>query len=285
MSYANGTTNYNLPQTVGTDKRDWSDTNTAFAAVDAALKTAVDGVTTDAAAITEIQTELNTPTTGIKARLTAVEDTNTSQGSAISTLQETVLLQGGAITNLETAVAATVKASAVADPYSDASTYAVGDVVMYQGVRYVCTTAIEVAEAFDASHWQAEDVQEALGDIIVDLNKVWPAFHRIDAGGAFTSSTDDAYTGYEVNIPAHSYFTVTGVCTNSNGVVDRMGLSRSHESYTELSSAKEGRNRVGTTYSGYTGNSALDVSIWAKYNNATSNSAYFSGFYITNPTL
>ena len=38
--YANGTTHYNLPQTVGTDKRDWTDTNQAFADIDAALYTA-----------------------------------------------------------------------------------------------------------------------------------------------------------------------------------------------------------------------------------------------------
>ena len=165
MSYANGTTNYNLPLTVGTDKRDWTDTNTAFAAVDAALKGAVDGVATDAAAITDIQADLNTPTTGIKARLTAVEDDNTTQGNAISTLQETVLLQGGSITNLQTAVAGKALSSAIAEPYSAESTYAVGDVVMYQGARYVCSTAILVAEEFDATHWTAEDVESVLSEL------------------------------------------------------------------------------------------------------------------------
>ena len=40
MSYARGTQNYNLPQTQGTDKRDWSDTNAAFLAIDTAIKTA-----------------------------------------------------------------------------------------------------------------------------------------------------------------------------------------------------------------------------------------------------
>ena len=41
MSYANGTTHYNLPQTVGTDKRDWADPNQAFADIDAAIYGAV----------------------------------------------------------------------------------------------------------------------------------------------------------------------------------------------------------------------------------------------------
>jgi ABC-type glycerol-3-phosphate transport system substrate-binding protein len=54
MSYANGTQFYNLPQTVGTDKRDWFDTNAAFAAIDAALHAAATGQAADAEAIAAI---------------------------------------------------------------------------------------------------------------------------------------------------------------------------------------------------------------------------------------
>ena len=46
MSYAHGTSHYNLPQTVGTDKRDWFDTNQAFANVDADLYAAKTGAET-----------------------------------------------------------------------------------------------------------------------------------------------------------------------------------------------------------------------------------------------
>ena len=58
MSYANGTQFYNLPQTVGTDKRDWFDTNPAFAAIDAALHSAVTGQASDAEAIATINGKL-----------------------------------------------------------------------------------------------------------------------------------------------------------------------------------------------------------------------------------
>jgi len=41
----------------------------------------------------------------------------------------------------------------VAPLYSDLSTYVVGDYVIYSGVLYRCTTAIPVAESWNASHW------------------------------------------------------------------------------------------------------------------------------------
>ena len=55
MSYANGTSHYNLPQTVGTDKRDWFDTNQAFADVDAALYGVVEQNATDHTDISAIK--------------------------------------------------------------------------------------------------------------------------------------------------------------------------------------------------------------------------------------
>lgn len=56
MSYSRGTPNFNLPQTQGSDKRDWSDTNQAFLAVDTALKTAGDNATSAGSAASTAQT-------------------------------------------------------------------------------------------------------------------------------------------------------------------------------------------------------------------------------------
>lgn len=39
------------------------------------------------------------------------------------------------------------------DTYSDSSTYAVGDFTIYNGVMYVCDTAVETPEAFDSTKW------------------------------------------------------------------------------------------------------------------------------------
>ncbi len=57
MSYRVGTPNYGLPQTEGTDKRDWSDTNQPFLLIDTAIKGAVDtSASASAAAATAQQT-------------------------------------------------------------------------------------------------------------------------------------------------------------------------------------------------------------------------------------
>lgn len=66
MSYAQGTTHYNLPQTLGDDKRDWFDTNKPFADVDAALYTAYEGVQTLDKDISTVKTELVEAQTDIR---------------------------------------------------------------------------------------------------------------------------------------------------------------------------------------------------------------------------
>ena len=40
-----------------------------------------------------------------------------------------------------------------ADAYDSTSTYAVGDLVMYSYELYRCTTAVDIAEAFDINKW------------------------------------------------------------------------------------------------------------------------------------
>ena len=94
MAYVNGTTHYNLPQTVGTDKRDWADTNEAFAAVDAALYGAVDDVAAAGTEITALKGRMTTAETnigqntsdiaGLDTRLTTAEGAITSQQSQIT---------------------------------------------------------------------------------------------------------------------------------------------------------------------------------------------------------
>lgn len=83
MSYVTGTAHYNLPQTVGTDKRDWSDTNKAFADVDAALYGATNDLS-DVTSRTEVLEGENVTNkqdiakntsdiTSLEGRMTAVE--------------------------------------------------------------------------------------------------------------------------------------------------------------------------------------------------------------------
>ena len=90
MSYQRGTTHYTLPQTIGTDKRDWSDTNQAFTDVDAALYAAAQDASTAAGAVTALDTRLTTQEgkmSTAEGKIAALE--------ASDTTQDTTLLQHG----------------------------------------------------------------------------------------------------------------------------------------------------------------------------------------------
>ena len=63
MSYSRGTPNFNLPQTQGSDKRDWADTNAAFLAVDTALKAATDAAAAAGSAASTAQSTANNAAT------------------------------------------------------------------------------------------------------------------------------------------------------------------------------------------------------------------------------
>lgn len=141
MSYVNGTTHYNLPQTVGSDKRDWSDTNKAYADIDAAIYSAnedVDGlqsrVTTAEENIGTLQENVNTNTTNI-ASLTGRVTTN----------EQGILTNKNDITDLRNDSEDIITAYNEADATSDHA-YAVGDYFIYNNVLYRCTVAIAVGD-------------------------------------------------------------------------------------------------------------------------------------------
>lgn len=75
MSYRVGTPNYNLPQTEGSDKRDWTDTNQAFLVVDTALKTASDNASSAGSAASAAQNSAD-------AAMTAATNAQTAAGNA-----------------------------------------------------------------------------------------------------------------------------------------------------------------------------------------------------------
>ena len=75
MSYRVGTPNYNLPQTEGTDKRDWADTNQAFLTIDTVLKTASDNASSAGSAASAAQGSAD-------AAMTAATNAQTAAGSA-----------------------------------------------------------------------------------------------------------------------------------------------------------------------------------------------------------
>lgn len=140
MSYANGTTHYNLPQTVGTDKRDWFDTNEAFANVDSALHTASE---TASSAASDIVT--------LGGRVTDLETASGTQAQDIVDIKADILSQGGAITRLDGKIDG-VKADAldmicaVDEGTAQVATVPVneGDYFRYNDVLYIATANIAI---------------------------------------------------------------------------------------------------------------------------------------------
>jgi len=141
MAYVNGTTHYNLPQTVGTDKRDWADTNQAFADVDAALYGAVDDVAQAQTEIDALTGRMNTAEenisdntadiTGLDTRLTTAEGAITSQQSQITDLRQ----------DTEDMICAFNEPSA-----TSTHAYAIGDYFIYNDVLYKATQAIAIGD-------------------------------------------------------------------------------------------------------------------------------------------
>jgi len=56
-------------------------------------------------------------------------------------------------------------ANALAGAYDATATYAVGDLCIYDGILYECTTAITTAEAWDAAHWKIGNFGEKVSDL------------------------------------------------------------------------------------------------------------------------
>lgn len=148
MSYQNGTTHYNLPQTVGTDKRDWFDTNEAFADLDTAVHGAVQTGAVNTQKIEQAEEtvgQLNTRVEGVEGDVadikvdvaTAKEDIAT-QGVALSGLTTQVRDNK---TDLEDMITAYEEETATAS-----ASHNVGDYFRYNNVLYITTITIRVGD-------------------------------------------------------------------------------------------------------------------------------------------
>lgn len=89
--------------------------------------------------------------------------------NALTTTEKTTT---GAINEINTALGNVDTTANEAPPYSPSSTYAVGKYVSHEKHIYECTTAIEVAEAWNATHWtqttlgaELETVNNSLGGV------------------------------------------------------------------------------------------------------------------------
>lgn len=142
MSYANGTTHYNLPQTVGTDKRDWFDTNAAFAAIDAALYAAATGQAADAEAITSLQQTV----AGQATDITGLETLTGQHTSQIAALNTTVNNLGTEVSDVRQDAEDMITANNEGAAATSTRAYSAGDYFIYNDVLYKATTSIAIGD-------------------------------------------------------------------------------------------------------------------------------------------
>lgn len=200
MSYANGTTHYNLPQTVGTDKRDWFDTNQAFADIDEALYGAVQESASTATALTALTTRVG----AVESDVATIQTSQSTDEANIAALQTLV--------NQHTTEIADVKADAldmicaIDEGTAQVASIAVneGKYFRYNDVLYMATTDIAVGDTIvPNTNCRATNVATELESIdVVDLT---PRVEALESGKSNLITVED------VVIPVASFS--SGACT------------------------------------------------------------------------
>ena len=177
MSHTNSTTNYNLPQFITTDKPAWlTDINNAYTAIDTAVYNA--------------QTKADTAFT--------------DAGNA----------QTDATTAINNAAAADAKGSgalaSIANAFDTTTIYAVGDLVIYNGLLYICSTAVTTPGAWTGSNnWSRITVEDMIPANAGDL----PLGSSKPAGS--TAAAIDAVSKYETSAVTPISVTVNSVIKSS----------------------------------------------------------------------
>lgn len=177
MSHTNSTPNYNLPQFLTTDKPAWlTDINGAFSDIDTAVNNA--------------QSKADT----------AYNNAGTAQGDATT-----------ALTNAATADAKAAGAIAsIANAFDTTSIYGVGDLVMYNSLLYICSTAVTTPGAWTGpTNWTRITVE----DITPANAGALPLGNDTPAGS--TAAAIDAISKYETSAVTPISVTVNSVIRSS----------------------------------------------------------------------
>lgn len=139
MSYANGTTHFNLPQTVGSDKRDWFDTNQAFSDVDEALWGAKESAESAASQVTTLGqrvSDVENDVADVKHDITTIEGDVSGLQTAVTNLGNKI---DGINDDITDAICAIKEADATADYVHN-----IGEYFWYNDTLYIATSKINV---------------------------------------------------------------------------------------------------------------------------------------------
>lgn len=215
MAYVNGTTHYNLPQTVGTDKRDWADTNQAFSDIDAALYGAVDDVAQAQTEIDALTGRMNTAEENISdntadiadldTRLTTAEGAITSQQSQITDLRQ----------DTEDMICAYNEASA-----TSTHAYEIGEYFIYNDVLYKATQAIAIDDTIvpDTNCATTNVTTELLAteDLSGDVEQLQTDVAALQPKVAKTVNSTEIINTVLPNTTFNAAFTTVATTINSN---------------------------------------------------------------------
>lgn len=160
MAHTNSTTNYSLPLFINTDKPAWlTDINGAFSNIDTAIKAAKD-------AGDNAQSDATQAASDASDALTAA---NAADGKG-----------SGAVASL-------------ANAFSSSSIYAVGDMVTYNNLLYVCSTAVNTPGAWTgATNWTRVNVDKFVKD--ADANLQSQINNKADASAIPVIATDISHS-------------------------------------------------------------------------------------------
>lgn len=190
MSYASGTTHYNLPQTVGSDKRDWTDTNQAFSDIDAAIYGAAQGASAATSAIETINGEIES----ITAKQAVDEGNISTLSGKVSTLESTVGTQAAAIADVRQDLQDNIESKREASATSTHA-YEIGDTFYYNDVLYKATAQIAIGGTIvPSTNCTAITVMSDIDQLNSDLTELHKSGigNVVGLSGTYTSA-ENAY--------------------------------------------------------------------------------------------
>lgn len=209
MSFTTGTTNYGLPQYVGTDTPSWTDFNTPFASVDAALGGAVSTVSTQGGKITTLETKVS-GVGGLEERMTAAEGNITTLDGTVSGHTTSIATNASNITDVRNDLQDNITANNEASATSTHA-YAIGDYFIYNDVLYQATAAIAISDTIvPNTNCAATNVTTEIAELNTDLNNVKDRLSDKSTIGAPVSLTNNV----TFTVPSDGYVRI-----NDRGVI------------------------------------------------------------------
>lgn len=205
MSYSNSTTHYGFPLPLGTDLTVPMDYNQAMSDIDEHLFDAeTDAETAATAAANAVETANDAA-----ADVADLGTTVNAHAERLTSLEQHDIIQDNKIDGAETAIDNKFDSVGIADAYLNGLTYAVGDIVTYNGQRYKCITAVTAAEPFDSDKWQGEDIQTVIDTLNSELTVVLATANGTKTVAELITEASTAFKA--ITIPSDEVYEIVAI--------------------------------------------------------------------------